>query len=245
MKNPDLIFGLRPVMEAIHAGKNIDKLMIQRGLKGEASQELITLCKENSIQFQSVPIEKLNRITRKNHQGVIALTSPIPFHAIEDIIPQLFEEGKTPLILVLDGVTDTRNFGAIVRTAECAGVHAVVIPDKGSARIGSDAVKTSTGALFKVPICKVPNLTSTIQFLSDSGIQAVACTEKTNDSYLEPDYTIPMAIVMGSEEDGISDSIIRKAAHLAKIPIFGTIGSLNVSVACGVILFEAQRQRGL
>ena len=241
----ELIFGLRPIIEAIQSGQTVDKLLLQRGLQGDIAQELIALCKEYDVVFQTVPVEKLNRLTRKNHQGCIALISPIPFQRIEDLLPQFFEAGQNPLLLVLDGVTDTRNFGAIVRTAECAGVQAVVIPTKGAARVSSDAVKTSAGALFKVPVCKAFSMKETLLFLQNSGLQLVACTEKTDESYLQPDYSLPTAIVMGSEEDGIAEPILRQADHRASLPLHGKIGSLNVSVATGIILYEALRQRQL
>jgi 23S rRNA (guanosine2251-2'-O)-methyltransferase len=192
---------------------------------------------------QQVPVEKLNRLTLKNHQGVVAFISPIIYQKIENIIPEIFEKGETPLILVLDCITDVRNMGAIARTAECAGVQAIVVPSKGSAQINPDAVKTSAGALYKIPVCRHDNLVQTVRFLQESGLQIVCCTEKTNDFIYKPDYSAPTAIVMGSEEDGVRNEIIRIADHLAKIPMYGEIESLNVSVATGVILYEAIRQR--
>jgi 23S rRNA (guanosine2251-2'-O)-methyltransferase len=185
----------------------------------------------------------LNRLTLKNHQGVVAFISPIIYQKIENIIPEIFEKGETPLILVLDCITDVRNMGAIARTAECAGVQAIVVPSKGSAQINPDAVKTSAGALYKIPVCRHDNLVQTVRFLQESGLQIVCCTEKTNDFIYKPDYSAPTAIVMGSEEDGVRNEIIRIADHLAKIPMYGEIESLNVSVATGVILYEAIRQR--
>ena len=198
------IFGLRPIIEAITAGQEIDTLFIQKGLKGDIFLELWELVKKHRVNYKHVPVEKLNRLTRKNHQGVFAFVSPISFHRTENVIPQLFEEGKIPLFLILDRVTDVRNFGAIVRSAECSGVHAIIVPERGSAAINGDAMKTSAGALSSVPICREFNLKATIDFLKNSGIQVVACTEKTEDLIYAPDYTIPTAIIMGSEEDGIS-----------------------------------------
>jgi 23S rRNA (guanosine2251-2'-O)-methyltransferase len=238
-----MVFGIRAVVEAIRSGKEIEALFIQRGISGGLIQELKELMNEYQITAQQVPVEKLNRITQKNHQGVIAVISPIVYQKIENIIPEVFEKGETPLILVLDSITDVRNMGAIARTAECAGVHAIVIPAKGSAQINPDAIKTSAGALYKIPVCRHDNFMQTVRFLQESGLQLVCCTEKTQDNIYKPDYTAPTAIVMGSEEDGIRNEIIRISDHLAKIPMFGEIESLNVSVSTGVILYEAIRQR--
>ncbi len=237
------IFGLRPIIEAINAGQEIDTLFIQKGLKGDIFPELWELVKRHRVNYKHVPTEKLNRLTRKNHQGVFAFVSPITFHRTENVIPQLFEAGKVPLFLILDRVTDVRNFGAIVRSAECCGVHAIIVPERGSAAVNGDAMKTSAGALSSVPICREFNLKATIDFLKNSGIQVVACTEKTEDLIYTPDYTIPTAIIMGSEEDGISEEYLKLCTHKTKIPMMGNIGSLNVSVSAGVILYEAVRQR--
>lgn len=238
-----LVFGIRAVMEAIRSGKEIESLYIQRGLGGELFNELKSTLNEFQITAQQVPVEKLNRITAKNHQGIVAFISPIVYQKIEDIIPQVYERGEVPLILVLDGITDVRNMGAIARSAECAGVHAIVLPVKGSAQINEDAIKTSAGALYQIPVCRHNNLLQTVQFLQSSGLQLVCCTEKTTEDIYQPDYTSPTAIIMGSEEDGIGNELIRIADHLAKIPMFGKIESLNVSVSTGVILYEAVRQR--
>lgn len=240
-----MVFGIRAVMEAIKSGKEIEALFIQRGLGGGLFLELKSLLQEYNLTAQQVPIEKLNRITTKNHQGVIGVISPITYQKIEDIIPQVFEAGKVPLVLVLDSITDVRNMGAIARTAECAGVDAIVIPSKGSAQVTPDAIKTSAGALFKIPVCRHDNLVQTVKFLQESGLQVVCCTEKTADSIYDVDYTPPTVIIMGSEEDGIRNELIRTAEHLAKIPMFGEIASLNVSVSTAVIVYEAIRQRGL
>jgi 23S rRNA (guanosine2251-2'-O)-methyltransferase len=244
-ENNQMIFGIRAVIEAIRSGKEIESLYIQRGIGGGLLNELRTLLHEHGIIAQHVPVEKLNRITPKNHQGVIAVVSPIIYQKIENIIPEIFERGEVPLILVLDGITDVRNMGAIARTAECAGVHAIVIPAKGSAQINADGIKTSAGALYKIPVCRHDNFMQTIRFLQESGLQLVCCTEKTNDDIYKPDYTSPTAIIMGSEEDGIRNEVIRIADHLAKIPMFGEIESLNVSVSTGIILYEAIRQRSV
>ncbi|MGK9125545.1 23S rRNA (guanosine(2251)-2'-O)-methyltransferase RlmB [Olivibacter sp. SA151] len=238
-----MVFGIRAVIEAIDSGKEIESLFIQRGLTGELFKELKDVLRNRNIGYQQVPIEKLDRITRKNHQGVIAVISPITYQKIEDVIPTIYEEGKVPLILILDGITDVRNFGAIARTAACAGVDALVVPNKGSAEINPDAIKTSAGALYKIAVCRHESLTQVIKFLQESGLQVVACTEKTGDTIYKPDFKSPTAIVMGAEDTGISDSIIRNADYLAKIPMFGDIASLNVSVSAGVIIYEAIRQR--
>jgi 23S rRNA (guanosine2251-2'-O)-methyltransferase len=239
----NFIYGIRPVMEAIHAGKEIEKIFITRGAKGHLMQELKQLLRENKILYTEVPVEKLNRLTRKNHQDVVCYLSSISYQSIEDIIPFVFEKGEIPLILVLDRITDVRNFGAIARTAECAGVHAIVIPAKGAAQINSDAVKTSAGALNSIPVCREKNLRSTLEYLKASGLQLIAATEKTSDLVYSADYTSPSAVILGSEEDGISSDLLKLADKKIKIPLFGTIESLNVSVACGVVLYEAIRQR--
>lgn len=242
-ENDSLIFGLRPVIEALRAGKEVERLFVQTGLKNELATELMTLLKKNAVPFQYVPVEKLNRLTGKNHQGVVGYISSVVYQKIQDVLPLVFEAGKTPLILILDRITDVRNFGAIARTAECSGVHAIIIPSKGGAQINADAMKTSTGALHTIPICRENNLKETIHFLRESGLQVIACTEKTNDMYYEPDYTLPVAIIMGSEENGVSPEYLKAVDAQAKIPLLGQISSLNVSVATGIVLYEAVRQR--
>ncbi len=239
-----MVFGIRAVIEAIKSGKDIEAIYVQRGLSNNLFLELKALLKEQELSYQQVPVEKLNRITTKNHQGVIGIISPVTYQKIENIIPEIYERGETPLLLILDGITDVRNLGASARTAECAGVHALIIPAKGSAQINPDAIKTSAGALYKIPVCRHESLLKTAKFLQESGLQLVACTEKTSDFLYKPDYTVPTAIIMGSEEDGISTELIRIAEHLAKIPMYGEISSLNVSVSAGIILYEAVRQRG-
>ena len=239
----NLIFGLRPIIEAIRAGKEIDKLLVQNGLKGELVSQLMGLLKQHNIDFQYVPVEKLNRVTSNNHQGVVGYLSTITYHKIKDILPGVFEAGKTPLVLILDRITDVRNFGAIVRTAECSGVDAIIIPVRGGAQINADSIKTSAGALHKIPVCREENLKHIIEYLRESGLQVVACTEKTNDLYYQTDYTLPVAIIMGSEENGVSSEYLNLSDSHAKIPMMGEISSLNVSVAAGIILYEAVRQR--
>lgn len=238
------IFGIRAIIEAVNAGKTIDKLFIQKGLHNDLFAELWKLVRIKRINYKHVPLEKINRLTRKNHQGVFAFISPIDFHNIEDVVPSLYEQGKNPLILVLDRITDVRNFGAIARTAECAGVDAIIIPEQNAAAINADAIKTSAGALHKITVCRTWNLKLAIQFMKESGIQLVGCTEKTQDLIYKPDYTPPTAIIMGSEEDGVSPEFLKMCDARVKIPLAGKIASLNVSVATGVILYEAIRQRG-
>ncbi|MBJ11405.1 MAG: 23S rRNA (guanosine(2251)-2'-O)-methyltransferase RlmB [Flavobacteriales bacterium] len=237
------IFGLRPIIEAIQAGKEIDTLFIQKGLKNELFQELWQLVRARKVNYKHVPVEKLNRLTRKNHQGVFAFISPINFHKTDNIIQNVFEKGENPLFLVLDRVTDVRNFGAIVRTAECSGVQAIIVPEKGSAAINGDALKTSAGALHNIPICREFNLKATIEYLKNCGLQIIGCTEKTEEKIYQLNFNLPTAIIMGSEEDGISTEYLKLCDYKAKIPMNGTIGSLNVSVSAGVILYEAVRQR--
>ena len=238
------IFGIRAIIEAVEAGKTIDKLFIQKGLHNDLFAELWKLVREKRINYKHVPLEKINRLTRKNHQGVFAFISPIDFHNIEDVIPKLYEEGKNPLVLVLDRITDVRNFGAIARTAECSGVDTILIPEQNAAAINADAIKTSAGALHKVTVCRTWNLKLALQFMKESGIQLIGCTEKTQDDMYKPDYTNPTAIIIGSEEDGISPEFLKMCDARAKIPMNGKIASLNVSVSTGVILYEAIRQRG-
>lgn len=243
MNKEDFVFGTRAIIEAIKNGKTIDKILIKKGLSNDLFSELHKLIKEYQITTQFVPVEKINRITRKNHQGVLAFISPVDFHNIEDILPGIFEDGKTPLFLILDQITDVRNFGAIARSAECAGVHAIIIPDKGMAQIGADAVKTSAGAIHTIPICRVKNITDTISFLQASGIRVVAATEKGKKLYTQSDLTMPLGIVLGSEDTGVSNQILRIADEQLKIPIVGKIESLNVSVSAALMIYEAVRQR--
>tara|TARA_B100001115_G_C15764898_1_gene374984 strand:- start:289 stop:1029 length:741 start_codon:yes stop_codon:yes gene_type:complete len=243
MKNKEAIFGIRPIIEVIKSGKTIDKLFIQKGLHNESFAILWKLVRKNRINYKHVPVEKMNRLTKKNHQGVFAFISPIDFYNIEDVIPNLYEEGKSPLILVLDRITDVRNFGAIARTAECSNVDCIIVPEQNSAAINSDAMKTSSGALNNIKICRTWNLKMTLQILKDNGIQIVSCTEKTNNEIYTVNYQIPTAIILGSEENGVSSEFLKLSDEKVKIPVLGNIESLNVSVACGVILYEIVRQR--
>lgn len=238
-----MIYGIHPVMEAIRSGKEFDRVFIHRGAKGDGMLQLKKELKENGVAWQEVPVEKLDRLTRKNHQDVVAFISPIAYQPLEEVVPAVFEQGLTPLLLVLDRITDVRNFGAIARSAECAGVHAIVIPQRGAASVTADAIRASAGALNRIPVCRVPDLRSAALFLRDSGIVLAAATEKASDLYFEADLSVPLAVVMGSEEDGISSEMMRTCDRLLRIPMLGNVGSLNVSVAAGILLFESVRQR--
>lgn len=242
-QDKDFIFGTRAVMEAINAQKDIDKILVNKDLNNELIKELLSLAKEEKIPVVRVPEAKLNRTTRKNHQGVIAHISAIQYASLDNVIDECFSKGIAPLILVLDRITDVRNFGAMARTADCAGVHAIVIPEKGSAQINSDAVKTSAGALNFLPVCRVKNLYYTVKDLKKMGLSVVSVTEKTERAMYEADFTVPTALVLGSEEDGISPEIMGISDEFVKIPLSGNIDSLNVSVAAGVVIYEAIRQR--
>ena len=243
MNKEDYIFGTRAVIEAVKNKKPIEKVLIKKGLDNELYHQLFALVKADNVPFQFVPVEKINRITRKNHQGVIALVSAVEFAEIDTVLPGIYERGVDPFLLILDQITDVRNFGAIIRTAECAGVHAVIIPEKGMARIGADAVKTSAGAIHSLPICIAADLTAVVKFLKNSGIKVVAATEKATKNYTESLMNSPLAIVMGAEDKGISHSILKQADEQVQIPIHGTIESLNVSVAAALMMYEAVRQR--
>ncbi len=243
IKEKNMIFGIRAVIEAINAGKEIEKIFIRREMGGDLLKELFDLVQERKIPVQKVPLEKLNRLTTKNHQGVVAYISSIEYQHIENIIPMLYESGKDPFIVILDGVTDVRNFGAIARTCECAGVDAIVMPMRGGAAANADAVKTSAGALHIIPVCRENSLHNTVSYLQKCGIKVVAASEKASHLYSQADYSGPLAIVMGAEDVGISPDILRIVDDMVSIPICGQISSLNVSVATGIIVYEAVKQR--
>ncbi len=245
VKNNDLIYGIHPLMEALQGGMPMNKVFMKNGLRGEHVYALKGLIHKWNIPLQHVPMEKLNRLTNKNHQGVVGLTSPVPFHSLGDLIPGIFEKGQTPLIVVLDQITDMRNLGAVCRTAEAAGAHAVVIPEKGSAAITADTMKASAGALSYIPICRENNLKNTVMYLKDSGIQVVAAAGDAQMAYTSLNIGGPVAIIMGSEGKGISSQLLQMADHAVKIPMLGEISSLNVSVAAGILLFEMVRNRSL
>ena len=242
MQETSNIFGIRTIIEAINAGQSLEKVYIQKGLSGHLFSELNTLIKQHNISTSYVPVEKLNHLSKnQNHQGVIAKISAVDFYSLEDIFTTINKD--KPLFLLLDQITDVRNFGAILRTAECTGVDAIIIPNQGSAPLNADAIKTSAGAAFKIPISKVNHLLDAIYFLQAEGIQIVAITEKTEDTIYEVELNKPTALIMGSEHKGISPAILKIADAKAKLPLLGDIASLNVSVACGVALYETVRQR--
>lgn len=238
-----MVYGTRAIIESLNAEREIERVLIQKGIQNELISELMRELSAQNIPYSKVPLEKLDRLTKKNHQGAIAFISPIIYKSLDNIITQAFEEGKNPLVLVLDRVTDVRNFGAIARSAECAGVDAIVIPAKGGAQINADAVKTSAGALNHIPVCREENLKMTIEYLKNSGLIVVACTEKADKGLYEVDMKQPLALLMGSEEDGISPAYLEKVSDQVSIPMFGKIESLNVSVSTAVLLYEAIRQR--
>jgi 23S rRNA (guanosine2251-2'-O)-methyltransferase len=241
----EMVYGIRPVIEAVGSDKEVEKVFIQKGLQSATLRELMGLLKERNVPYQFVPHEKLNRISRKNHQGVIAYVSPVHFFDIENLLPGIYEQGKEPFILILDRITDVRNFGAMLRTAECSGVDAVVIPSKNSAQLNSGTIKSSAGAIFKVPVCRSDNLKITLGFLKESGLQLIAATETAELNIFESELKGPVAVIMGSEGDGVSDEYLKRSDVKVRIPMRGEINSLNVSVATGVILYEIVRQRGL
>lgn len=243
MNNNDMIFGIRAVIEAVEAGKEIDKIFIRKDLSGELAQELFALIKEHNILTQRVPLERLNRFTRKNHQGVVALLSAVTYYKLDQIVPELYESGSLPFIVVLDGITDVRNFGAIARTCECAGVDAIVIPERGSVSVNADAVKTSAGALHHIPVCREKSTLQAIKYLKNCGYKVVAVSEKADINYTLSDYTVPVALVLGAEDTGITPEALKECDVFVSIPMFGHIASLNVSVAGAVMIYEVVRQR--
>lgn len=244
MQNEQFIFGIRAVVEAITAGENIDKVFIQKEAKGELMQELLKTLKKNNVNFSYVPLEKLNKLSKfNNHQGAVASIAPVRFLTIEELVEGTLAQKETPLFLILDQLSDARNFGAIIRTAECAGVDGIIIQKQGAAPVNGDTVKTSAGAVFNIPICKVDHVKDAVFYLQGSGIKTVAATEKTENNIYDIDFTTGVAIIMGSEDKGVNPSVLKMVDEKAKLPMFGTISSLNVSVACGAFLYEAVRQR--
>ncbi len=243
MEKEHIIFGIRAIVEAITAGKEVDKVFIQKDISGELMKDLMKVMKRNSINFSYVPVEKLNRLTPSNHQGAVASISPIGFIDLETLIEATLEKNQKPLFLILDQLSDARNFGAIIRTAECTGVNGIIVQKSGSAPVNGDTVKTSAGAVFNVPICKVEHIKDAIYMLQANGIKTVAATEKCDQNIYDLQLNEPLAIIMGSEERGVNPSVLKIVDEKAKLPMFGTIGSLNVSVACGAFLYETVRQR--
>lgn len=239
----EMIFGVRAVIEAIQAGKEIDKVLVKKDIQSDLSRDLFAALKGSSIPVQRVPVERLNRITRKNHQGVVAYISAVVYQHVEDLVPSLFEQGKMPFFVMLDGITDVRNFGAIARTCECAAVDAVIIPVKNSVTVNADAVKTSAGALHTLPVCREQSLTDTLKYLKECGFRLVAATEKGDYNYTRGEYSGPLCIIMGAEDKGVAYEHLALCDEWVKIPMLGTIESLNVSVAAGILIYEAVKQR--
>lgn len=239
----EMIFGVRAVIEAIQAGKDIDKILVKKDIQSDLSKELFESLRGTLIPVQRVPVERINKFTRKNHQGVIAFISSVTYQKVEEQVPFLFEQGKNPFFVMLDGITDVRNFGAIARTCDCAGVDAIIIPAKGSVSVNADAMKTSAGALHTLPVCREKNLKDTLKYLKDSGFKIIAATEKGDYDYTKADYTGPVCLIMGAEDTGVSYENLALCDEWVKIPILGTIESLNVSVAAGILMYEAVKQR--
>ena len=238
-----VVFVIRAVIEAIESGKQVDKVLMKKDLGGELARELLSVTREYNVPVQRVPVERINKVTRKNHQGVIAFMAAVDYYHVDDIVPALYDEGINPLVVVLDGVTDVRNFGAIARTCECAGVNCIVIPERNSVSVNADAVKTSAGALNYLPVCRERNLVKAVQYLRDSGFKVMGASEKTDLNYTKADFTGPVAIVLGAEDTGISTDVLKLCDTLVAIPEFGQINSLNVSVAGGIMIYEVVRQR--
>lgn len=245
MGKNNLIFGIHPLIEALEAGREIDKILLKRGLRSSEVSHIMDVAKERTIPVQIVPEERLTRLTRKQHQGVIAFISEIEYTQLDQLIPMLYEEGRSPFVVLLDGLTDVRNFGAIARTAECAGVDAIIIPERGSVSVTADAVKTSAGALHRIPVCRVSSIQAAVTLLQENGIQIVAASEKAADIYTESELSLPLGLVLGAEDHGVSQGVLRRADKIVRIPQVGAIGSLNVSVAGGILIYEVVRQTGL
>ena len=243
MGKNNLIFGIHPLIEALEAGREIDKILLKRGLRSSEVSHIMDVAKERMIPVQIVPEERLTRLTRKQHQGVIAFISEIEYTQLDQLIPMLYEEGRSPFVVLLDGLTDVRNFGAIARTAECAGVDAIIIPERGSVSV--NAVKTSAGALHRIPVCRVSSIQAAVTLLQENGIQIVAASEKAADIYTESELSLPLGLVLGAEDHGVSQDVLRRADKIVRIPQVGAIGSLNVSVAGGILIYEVVRQAGL
>ncbi|WP_060874037.1 23S rRNA (guanosine(2251)-2'-O)-methyltransferase RlmB [Myroides odoratus] len=243
MDQENQIFGIRAIIEAIEAGKDIDKVFLQKDAQGELMNELIKSLKRNNINFSYVPIEKLNRLTKKNHQGAIGTIAPITFVTLEALVETTLEKKEKPLFVVLDQLSDARNFGAIIRTAVCCGADGIIISKNGAAPVNGDTIKTSAGAVFNIPICKVDHIKDAVFYLQGSGVMTIGATEKAEKEIYDVDLNIPLAIIMGSEDRGINPSVLKIIDEKAKLPMFSSIDSLNVSVACGAFLYEIIRQR--
>jgi len=243
MEDTSQVYGLRAVIEAIHSNEPINKIFVQKGLQGQLFFELESLIRKNGLSVSYVPVEKLNRLTKNNHQGVVAQIAPVALHDFETLVSKVVDQKKPALFLLLDAISDVRNFGAIIRTAECTGVDGIIIPKAGAAPVSADTLKTSAGAAFRVPIAKVDHLKDAIYYLQGSGIRVVAATEKAADTLYTCSFRESCALIMGAEDTGINPSLLKITDQQAKLPLLGEIGSLNVSVACGVFLYEVLRQR--
>ncbi len=239
----DFIFGTRPVIEALQAAQTLDTIYIKKDLGSELAGELLEAARAAGVPVKRVPVERLNRLTRKNHQGVVATVAAVTYYKVDQVVPMLYDNGENPLLVVLDGVTDVRNFGALARTADCAGVSALVIPERDSVSVNADAVKTSAGALNYVPVCREHNLVKSLRYLRDSGVKIVGTSDKRSVAHTAVDLTGPVAIVLGAEDRGISPEVLELCHECVAIPEFGHINSLNVSVAGGILMYEAVRQR--
>lgn len=242
-KKEDLVCGVRPVIEALRSGRNVERLLIRRDAGGEGVRELKQLARERDVPWQPVPAEKLDRLTRAEHQGVVAFISQVEEQDLDGVIAQAYERGEDPFIVALDSVTDVRNMGAIARSAECFGAHAILVPKQGTARLGPDAVKSSAGALLRLPVCRVMSFPDALRRAHEHGLRIAACTEKGDMPLASAQLSGPLVVVMGSEETGISPTVLRLADQLVRIDMAGTIGSLNVSVATGIVLHQASQVR--
>ncbi|MBP8822268.1 MAG: 23S rRNA (guanosine(2251)-2'-O)-methyltransferase RlmB [Flavobacteriales bacterium] len=243
MRKDELICGVHPVMEALRSDLHVEKMLVRRDAGGKGLQDLKNLARELGVPWQPVPLEKLDRLTTTEHQGVIAFISQVPVQDLDGLIAQAYDRGEDPLLVALDGVTDVRNVGAIARSAECFGAHGLLVPKAGTARLGSDAVKSSAGALLRKPVCRVDHLPAALDRAREHGLRIIAVTEKAEEPIAGCDLSGPLVLVLGAEDTGISEAILRKADALVRIPMAGTIGSLNVSVANGVALYEVLCQR--
>lgn len=239
----EIIFGIKAVAEAIRADRTIDSILVKAESRSASLNELIDESRTAGIPVRYVPRQKLDSITRKNHQGIIAWLSPVDYHLLSNLLPEAFEKGNEPLVIVLDGISDVRNFGAIVRSADCLGATAIVIPERGSAKIGGDAVKTSAGALMHFPVCREKNLSKAVRFMKDSGLKVVGASGESEITVHDTDLSGPLTIIMGAEDRGISHELISQCDVLVRIPMTGRVESLNVSVAAGILLYEVNRQR--
>ncbi|MBQ1940062.1 MAG: 23S rRNA (guanosine(2251)-2'-O)-methyltransferase RlmB [Alistipes sp.] len=238
----NLIFGIRPVAEAIEAGRQFEKLYIRKGAEGQLMMELKDLIARHRLRYQEVPVEKLNRLTRGNHQGVVAVVAAIAYVELQDILDRVPDD-ETPLIVAFDGVTDVRNFGAIARSAECAGAHGLIAPLKNAAPVNAEAIRSSAGALTTIPVTRVGSVRMTLASLQQQGFQIVAASEKSRKLLYDADFTKPTVLVMGAEDTGISPAVLKLCDEQLAIPMIGHIESLNVSAAAAVMLFEVVRQR--